>query len=267
MPPPTSNPLPRDPGLDAVLAEIELQVESNWPRPRQFYGARQVLKPGGFDRSRPGRRIAHGFRPGKLLPSHSFPVASDIVCHDSPLYKARAGRRFSAALHHEDGLTLEKLRELSTLRKRAFHERPPARLFSRQAAGVEGRDPARDRGSRCRRCRKRTSIILISPTAHRPETDRAIELRARDRQRKLISKIDAALQRIDDNTYGYCEETGEPICAEAAGGPPDRDAVGGGAGAPREAREGLSRRVGFMSCHARRMHPLPLEVWFAAAPQ
>ena len=43
------------------------------------------------------------------------------------------------------------------------------------------------------------------------ETDRAIELRARDRQRKLISKIDAALERIDDGTYGYCEETGEPI--------------------------------------------------------
>mgnify|MGYP001143321489 CR=1 FL=1 len=43
------------------------------------------------------------------------------------------------------------------------------------------------------------------------ETDRAIELRSRDRQRKLISKIDAALQRIEDNTYGYCEETGEPI--------------------------------------------------------
>jgi DnaK suppressor protein len=43
------------------------------------------------------------------------------------------------------------------------------------------------------------------------ETDRAIELRARDRQRKLIAKIDAALQRMDDGTYGYCEETGEPI--------------------------------------------------------
>src|SRR5437667_7260499 len=43
------------------------------------------------------------------------------------------------------------------------------------------------------------------------ETDRAIELRARDRQRKLINKIDAALERIDDGTYGYCEETGEPI--------------------------------------------------------
>jgi DnaK suppressor protein len=43
------------------------------------------------------------------------------------------------------------------------------------------------------------------------ETDRAIELRARDRQRKLISKIDAALSRLDEGTYGFCEETGEPI--------------------------------------------------------
>ncbi len=43
------------------------------------------------------------------------------------------------------------------------------------------------------------------------ETDRAIELRARDRQRKLISKIDAAIGRIDDGTYGYCEESGDPI--------------------------------------------------------
>jgi DnaK suppressor protein len=43
------------------------------------------------------------------------------------------------------------------------------------------------------------------------ETDRAIELRARDRQRKLIAKIDAALTRIEDGTYGFCEETGEPI--------------------------------------------------------
>ncbi len=43
------------------------------------------------------------------------------------------------------------------------------------------------------------------------ETDRALELRARDRQRKLIAKIDAALERIEDGSYGYCEETGEPI--------------------------------------------------------
>jgi len=43
------------------------------------------------------------------------------------------------------------------------------------------------------------------------ETDWSIELRTRDRQRKLISKIDAALRRIDDGEYGYCEVTGEPI--------------------------------------------------------
>lgn len=43
------------------------------------------------------------------------------------------------------------------------------------------------------------------------ETDRALELRTRDRQRKLVAKIDAALRRIDEGEYGYCEETGEPI--------------------------------------------------------
>ena len=43
------------------------------------------------------------------------------------------------------------------------------------------------------------------------ETDRALELRTRDRQRKLVSKIDAALRRIDNGEYGYCEVTGEPI--------------------------------------------------------
>ena len=43
------------------------------------------------------------------------------------------------------------------------------------------------------------------------ETDRAIELRTRDRQRKLVAKINAALRRIDEGEYGYCEVTGEPI--------------------------------------------------------
>ena len=43
------------------------------------------------------------------------------------------------------------------------------------------------------------------------ETDRALELRTRDRQRKLISKIDSALRRIDEGEYGYCEKTGDPI--------------------------------------------------------
>jgi DnaK suppressor protein len=64
-----------------------------------------------------------------------------------------------------------------------------------------------------------TLVALQSESENHPdladrassETDRAIELRARDRQRKLIAKIDSALARIDDGTYGYCEETGEPI--------------------------------------------------------
>jgi DnaK suppressor protein len=43
------------------------------------------------------------------------------------------------------------------------------------------------------------------------ETDRSLELRTRDRQRKLISKIEAAIRRIEDGSYGFCEDTGEPI--------------------------------------------------------
>ena len=64
-----------------------------------------------------------------------------------------------------------------------------------------------------------TVIHLQSETENHPdladrassETDRALELRTRDRQRKLISKIDDALRRIEEGAYGYCEETGEPI--------------------------------------------------------
>jgi DnaK suppressor protein len=66
---------------------------------------------------------------------------------------------------------------------------------------------------------KETLVTLQSESENHPdiadrassETDRAIELRARDRQRKLIAKIDSAIARIDDGSYGYCEETGEPI--------------------------------------------------------
>ncbi len=43
------------------------------------------------------------------------------------------------------------------------------------------------------------------------ETDRALELRTRDRERKVVSKIDSALRRLDEGSYGYCDETGEPI--------------------------------------------------------
>ena len=66
---------------------------------------------------------------------------------------------------------------------------------------------------------KETLQHLQEETAHHPdladrastETERSLELRTRDRQRKLVSKIDAALRRVDEGTYGYCEETGEPI--------------------------------------------------------
>ena len=66
---------------------------------------------------------------------------------------------------------------------------------------------------------KDTSEVLQDGTRNMPaiadraseETDRALELRARDRQRKLVAKIDSALRRIDEGEYGYCEKTGDPI--------------------------------------------------------
>jgi DnaK suppressor protein len=66
---------------------------------------------------------------------------------------------------------------------------------------------------------KETVNIMQKETENHPdlvdrassESDRALELRTRDRQRKLISKIDEAISRIDDGSYGFCEETGEPI--------------------------------------------------------
>ena len=76
------------------------------------------------------------------------------------------------------------------------------------------------------------------------ETDRALELRARDRQRKLIAKIDAALARIEEGSYGFCEETGEPIGLKRLDARPIATLVARGPGAPRAAREGLPRRLG-----------------------
>ena len=64
------------------------------------------------------------------------------------------------------------------------------------------------------------------------ETDKALELRTRDRQRKLISKIDSALRRIDEGEYGYCEETGEPISISRLEARPYRDAFARSARTP-----------------------------------
>lgn len=66
---------------------------------------------------------------------------------------------------------------------------------------------------------RETIANLQEDTSHHPdltdrassETERSLELRARDRQRKLVNKINAAIKRIEEGTYGYCEETGEPI--------------------------------------------------------
>ena len=75
------------------------------------------------------------------------------------------------------------------------------------------------------------------------ETGRSIELRARDRQRKLIAKIDAALERLDDGTYGYCEETGEPIGLKRLDARPIATLFGRGTGTPRTARTDPPREL------------------------
>ena len=82
--------------------------------------------------------------------------------------------------------------------------------FRAQAARLEGRDPEGKQGNhRAPAGREPRSARSCRPRLLRNRP--SLELRTRDRQRKLISKIDAALKRIEDGSYGYCEETGEPI--------------------------------------------------------
>ena len=76
------------------------------------------------------------------------------------------------------------------------------------------------------------------------ETDWGIELRTRDRQRKLIAKIDSALRRIEEGEYGYCEVTGEPIGLGPADRPSDRHDDRGSPGSTRAPREDFPRRLG-----------------------
>jgi DnaK suppressor protein len=147
-----------------------------------------------------------------------FVVVIDIVCHMTPLYKARANGPRPAAwvlqgeapVQMKNGLTLEKLKNYRPSEKEPFMNDRQRDYF--RAKLLSWKDEIL-------RESKLTLQTLQEENVNHPdladrassETDRAIELRARDRQRKLISKIDAALQRIEDNTYGYCEETGEPI--------------------------------------------------------
>ena len=73
------------------------------------------------------------------------------------------------------------------------------------------------------------------------EEEFSLELRTRDRERKLIRKIDEALKRIEDGSYGYCLETGEEIGIKRLEARPGRDAVGRGAGAARTPRKAVRR--------------------------
>jgi DnaK suppressor protein len=108
------------------------------------------------------------------------------------------------------GLTLEKLKNYRPTEKEPFMNDRQREYFRNKL--LDWKDEIL-RESRVTLQALQEDNINLPDLADRAssETDRAIELRARDRQRKLISKIDAALQRIEDNTYGYCEDTGEPI--------------------------------------------------------
>src|ERR1700726_4969834 len=138
---------------------------------------------------------------------------------------------------------LGKVEELSTLRKRAFHERPPARLFSRQAAGVEGRDPARiadhpaDAPGRERQSsRSRRPRLLRDRSRDRAARPRpAAQADLQDRRRAAAHRRQHLRLLRGDRRADL---------AETAGGASDRDALGGSPGASREARKSLSGRVG-----------------------
>jgi DnaK suppressor protein len=88
------------------------------------------------------------------------------------------------------------------------------------------------------------------------ETDRSLELRTRDRFRKLISKIDSAMKSIDEGTYGYCEETGEPISLKRLEARPIATLSVEAQGAPRAPRAHPPRRGCGLITGARASGPL-----------
>jgi RNA polymerase-binding transcription factor len=146
-----------------------------------------------------------------------FVVVIDIVCQMTPLYKARAigpvrspGAQGRGASTGENGQTLEKLKNYRPSEKEPFMNERQREYF--RAKLLAWKDEIL-RESRLTLQTLQEENVNHPDLADRAssETDRAIELRARDRQRKLIAKIDAAVQRIEENTYGYCEETGDPI--------------------------------------------------------
>src|SRR5258707_15228106 len=200
MPPPTSNPLPATPALTRSWPRSSCGSKSNSPRP----GSPAVLTV--VPRGAP---IAHGFRRGKLLPPTASRLQA-ILSVTTHRYKRRARAGAFRPPCITDGLNLEKLRNYRPSEKEPFMNDRQRDYF--RAKLLAWKDEIL-RESRITLQTLQEENVNHPDLADRAssETDRAIELRARDRQRKLISKIDAALQRIEDNTYGYCEETGEPI--------------------------------------------------------
>src|SRR3981081_683254 len=154
MPPPTSNPPPATPAWTRFCPRSSCGLKSNWPKPgsSEAKGGRGRSREveGGRGRPRGSGEVEDGRRrrkPFTLLTGSCRETPSCPVWRPPPILSV-TGRRyirrartdpFRPALH-DRWAGLGKVEELSTLRKRAFHERPPARLLSRQAAGLEGRD-------------------------------------------------------------------------------------------------------------------------------
>ena len=101
-------------------------------------------------------------------------------------------------------------RDLSAVRGRAVHEPAPDRVFPKKLLRWR-EDILRGSDVTLRQLKEEDMRLPDQSDWASAEIQRSFELRTRDRERKLLSKIDAALQRIEDGSYGYCEETQEPI--------------------------------------------------------
>ena len=162
---------------------------------------------------------------GKVPPSKATPksVAKPMLAKDTP--KPAPARTIATTKPAAPKKTEGVPKKMSVLKKVADVVLPPNyrpsdsepfmnemhRAYFRKRL-IEWKDDI------LRQTRETLAILHEDSTQHADladratsETDRATELRTRDRQRKLIAKIDAALGRIEDGSYGYCEDTGEPI--------------------------------------------------------
>ena len=125
--------------------------------------------------------------------------------------------------------------------RRRVHEREADRRSSARSLQALKHDMLSNAGETTEHLREDTSIVPDPADRATIEEEHALELRTRDRERKLLKKIEQSIARIDAGDYGYCDETGEPIGARPPAGAPDRDAVARGAAAPRAEAEDVRR--------------------------